>query len=136
MTFRPEDLSLGGLAQPLQAQGRALLDVTGGARRASGTPSAAVGQEDRLDRFAVVLEAQRRLGHDLAGADNRREERDGGRQAGRRFCEPPGPPAAAHGNTTVLLRFGTWPTGMRAISLISCVSTTDTSFDPAFATYR
>jgi len=70
---------------------------------------------------------------DLAGAGNRRDKREGKRQAGPRRCEPP---AAAHGNTTVLLRFGTWPTGMRATSLISCVSTTETSFDPALATYR
>ena len=54
----------------------------------------------------------------------------------------PGPSARrggtprTHGNTTVLFRFGVCPTGMRAISFISFVSTTDTSFDPAFATYR
>ena len=79
--FRPEHLSAGGLAQPLQAQGRALLGVAGDAGRPSGAPSAPVGQEDGLDRFAVVLEAQRRLACNLAGTGDRRDERDGKRQA-------------------------------------------------------
>jgi hypothetical protein len=41
----------------------------------------------------------------------------------------------AQGSTAVTLRFGTCPTGMRVSSFLSAMSTTDTEFDPAFATY-
>lgn len=51
---------------------------------------------------------------------------------------PPQPhatnPANAYGNTAVMFRFGTSPTGMRIVSFIVLMSTTDTEFDAAFAT--
>jgi hypothetical protein len=39
-----------------------------------------------------------------------------------------------YGRTAVILRFGTWPTGICVISLRVATSTTDTEFDPALAT--
>ncbi len=45
-----------------------------------------------------------------------------------------GVPYAHYGNTAVTFRFGTWPTGICVSSLRVSTSTTDTEFDPAFAT--
>ena len=39
-----------------------------------------------------------------------------------------------YGSTAVRFRFGTCPTGMRVISFIDAMSTTDTEFDAALAT--
>ena len=40
----------------------------------------------------------------------------------------------SYGSTAVMFRLGTCPTGMRVTSFIDLMSTTDTEFDPAFAT--
>jgi len=40
----------------------------------------------------------------------------------------------AYGRVAVMLRFGTWPTGMRVTSFSDLISITDTEFDCAFAT--
>src|SRR5262249_24510933 len=39
-----------------------------------------------------------------------------------------------YGRTAVILRLGTWPTLICVISLRATLSTTETEFDPAFAT--
>jgi hypothetical protein len=39
-----------------------------------------------------------------------------------------------YGSRAVMLRFGTWPTGMRVTSRMPTTSTTETEFEPAFAT--
>jgi CubicO group peptidase (beta-lactamase class C family) len=39
-----------------------------------------------------------------------------------------------YGSTAVVFRFGTWPTGICISSLCDATSTTETEFDPAFAT--
>jgi len=41
---------------------------------------------------------------------------------------------ASYGSTAVMFRFGTCPTGMRVISFMDLMSTTDTEFDAALAT--
>ena len=39
------------------------------------------------------------------------------------------------GNTDVMFRFGTCPTGMRVISFLDAISTADTELEPALAIY-
>src|SRR5262245_28758649 len=39
------------------------------------------------------------------------------------------------GNMAVVFRFGTCPTGIRVTSFIALISTTETLFEPALATY-
>jgi hypothetical protein len=46
----------------------------------------------------------------------------------------PLPVKSIQGATTVMLRFGTWPTGMIALTFKLLMSTADVVFEPAFAT--
>ena len=104
--------------------------MAGDARCSTGTVSAPRLEEDRLDGLAVTLEAERLLSPER---NRDADHREGQRQASGRESPTPG---RAHGITAVWFRFGVWPTLIRAISSMALASITDTSPDPAFATYR
>jgi hypothetical protein len=83
----------------------------------------------RITRFTKINLIEPRKGgdvHDVQAVARKEKARQKGRARER--------PKPNYGSTAVMFRFGTCPTLMRVTSLIVLRSTTDTEFDPAFAT--